>query len=102
MTVMKQREFDALRQLVRDRYGNSRQPPDVVRALNEHNDRVLEHVEEIAAAEGVQGQDYDLIKTIAILHDIAKADTPLMLHADAGSDDAVVALRDIGKDEDFI
>jgi hypothetical protein len=73
-----------------------------VAALNLHNDRVLEHVEEIAAGEGVEGNDYDLIKTIAILHDIAKADTPLMLHADAGSDDAVVALREVGVDEDFI
>src|SRR5207248_1419675 len=44
----------------------------------------------------------ELLKTIAILHDIAKADTPLMLHADAGSGDAVALLREIGKDGQFV
>jgi hypothetical protein len=102
MGVMSEQDFDVLRQRVRDRYAGSGQPPDVVVALNKHNDRVLEHVEEIAAGEGITGTDYELFKTIAILHDVAKADTPLMLHAHAGGEDAVRLLRDIGKDGDFV
>jgi hypothetical protein len=102
MGVMTERDYDRLREVVRERYGSSGQPPDVVAALNEHNDRVLEHVEAIAKGEKIGGNDYELFKTIAILHDIAKADTPLMLHADAGSNDAVAALREIGKDGTFV
>jgi hypothetical protein len=70
--------------------------------LNKHNDRVLEHVEEIAKGEGVTGTDYELFKTIAILHDVAKADTPLMLHAHAGSGDAEKLLKEIDADPKFI
>jgi putative nucleotidyltransferase with HDIG domain len=102
MGFMSERDFDVLRERVRERYGSSGQPPDVVHALNEHNDRVLEHVEEIARGEGVNGTDYELFKTIAILHDVAKADTPLMLHAHAGSTDAANMLRDIGTKQEFI
>ena len=99
---MSEHDFDHMRERVRERYARSGQPPDVVAALNEHNDRVLDHVEEIAAGEGVTGTDYELFKTIAILHDVAKADTPLMLHADAGSADAVALLREMNKDGDFV
>jgi hypothetical protein len=102
MGAMTEHDYDRLRQKVRDRYAGSGQPPDVVAALNEHNDRVLDHVEEIAKGEKITGGDYALFKTIAILHDIAKADTPLMLHADAGSNDAVAALHEIGKDGEFV
>lgn len=102
MGVMTEHDFEWMRERVRERYASSGQPEDVVHALNEHNDRVLEHVEEIAAGEGVNGIEYELIKTIAILHDVAKADTPLMLHADAGSADAVALLREMNKDPDFI
>jgi hypothetical protein len=102
MSFVSERDFDVLRERVRDRYGASGQPADVVHALNEHNDRVLEHVEEIAAGEGVTGTDYELFKTIAILHDVAKADTPLMLHAHAGSEDAANLLHEIGADQKFI
>src|SRR5947209_11961941 len=66
MSFISEPEFDVLRQRVRDRYAASVQPQDVVHALNEHNDRVLEHVEEIATGKGVTGTDYELLKTIAI------------------------------------
>src|SRR5581483_100471 len=102
MGFVSERDFDVLRERVRDRYAASGQPPDVVHALNEHNDRVLEHVEEIAKGEGITGTDYELFKTIAILHDVAKADTPLMLHAHAGSTDAAAMLNDLGSDQSFI
>jgi hypothetical protein len=102
MAVMSEREFEGLRGLVRRRYARSGQAPDVVEALNEHNDRVLEHVEEICAGEKLDESSLQLVKTIAILHDIAKADTHLMLHADIGGDDAAAALRELGKDEAFI
>lgn len=102
MRMMTERDFDALRQLVRERYARSDQEPDVIAALNQHNDRVLQHVEAIAQGEGVSESDNEALKTIAILHDVAKADTPLMLHADIGSDDAGAILREMGKDEAFI
>jgi hypothetical protein len=96
------KELEHLREIVRKRYARSGQPAEVVKALNEHNDRVLKHAEDIAAGEKLDELDTDLLKTIAILHDIAKADTHLMLHADAGAEDAAEALREIGKEEDFI
>ncbi len=102
MAFLSDHDFEVLRERVRDRYAGSGQPPDVVHALNEHNDRVLEHVEEIARGEGVTGTDYVLFKTIAILHDVAKADTPLMLHAHAGSTDAANLLNEIKADSKFI
>ena len=102
MGVMSEHDFDFMRERVRQRYAQSGQPEDVVAALNEHNDRVLDHVEEIAAGENVTGTDYELFKTIAILHDVAKADTSLMLHADAGSADAVALLREMNKDGEFV
>lgn len=102
MSVMTEHDFEAMRQLVRDRYGRSGLAPGVVEALNHHNDRVLDHVEAIARGEGTSETEYELFKTIAILHDLAKADTPLMLHADAGAEDAGRVLRELGKDEAFI
>lgn len=95
-------ELDSLVAYVRDRYGRSEQPPDVVLALNRHNDRVLSHVEEIAEGEALDEDETELLKTIAILHDAAKADTHLLLHADAGSEVAGEKLRELGKDETFI
>src|SRR5919205_1136714 len=102
MSFLSDADFDVLRQRVRERYAGSGQPPDVVHALNQHNDRVLEHVEEIAKGEGIKGTDYELFKTIAILHDVAKADTPLMLHAHAGSADAAALLDEVKADQKFI
>jgi hypothetical protein len=101
MGFMTDRDFELLRERVRERYAASGQPEDVVAALNEHNDRVLDHVEEIARGEGVGQTEYEIIKTIAILHDLAKADTPLMLHAYAGSADAEALLRELDVDGGF-
>lgn len=95
-------EFDLLRDVVRKRYADSGQPPDVVKALNEHNDRVLEHAEAIAEGEGLSAEETDLLRVIAVLHDIAKADTHLVLHADAGSEAAAEELRRLDKSEEFV
>jgi hypothetical protein len=102
MSVMGAGEFEALMTYVSDRYAQSGKPADVVQALNQHNDRVLAHVEEIAKGEGLTTDDTDTLKTIAILHDAAKADTHLMLHAEAGADVAAEKLRELGKSEEFI
>jgi hypothetical protein len=102
LTTVTGEEFDRLRTLVRERYAHSGQPADVIEALNKHNDRVLQHTEDIAKGEGLAQDDTDLLKTISALHDIAKADTHLMLHADAGAEAAVDALREMGKDDEFV
>jgi hypothetical protein len=102
MSVMRAEEFDRLLSFVSEKYENSGQPPDVIQALTKHNDRVLAHVEEIANGERLDDAERELLKTIAILHDAAKADTHLMLHADAGADIAAEKLRELGKDEEFI
>jgi glycerate kinase len=95
-------DFERLREVVRNRYAESGQPAEVVVALNKHNDRVLQHAENIAAGEGLNESQTEVLKTIAALHDIAKADTHLMLHADAGADAAEEELRNLGIDESFI
>lgn len=95
-------EFKALLEYVSDRYARSGKPPDVVDALNQHNYRVISHVEEIAAGEGLDAEESDTLKTIAILHDAAKADTHLMEHAEAGAEVAAEKLRELGKSEDYI
>lgn len=102
MSLVTPEEFEHLRTHVRERYARSDQAPEVVKALNEHNDRVLGHAEDIARGEGLDSNETDLLKTIAVLHDLAKADTHLMLHADAGSEDGAVLLRELGKSESFI
>jgi len=96
------KDLDALLAFVSERYKRSGQPTDVILALNEHNYHVLEHVDEIAEGEDLSSDDHQLLRTIAILHDVAKADTHLMLHADVGSDVAGRKLRELGKDETFI
>ncbi len=95
-------DFERLRAVVRERYAASGQPSEVVAALNKHNDRVLGHAQDIATGEGLSEADTELVKMIAILHDIAKADTHLMLHADAGADAAAEELGKLGKDDAFI
>jgi len=102
MSLLSGEDQAALLAYVCERYESSGQPADVVEALNEHNYRVLSHVDEIAAGEGLSADDHELLRAIAILHDVAKADTHLMLHADVGSDVAGVKLRELGKDEAFI
>src|SRR5687768_12011892 len=99
---MSDAEFDALQRFVSERYASSGNPPQVVEALDRHNLRVIAHVEEIAEGEGLDEPALQILKTIAILHDAAKADTHLMLHADAGADLAVEKLKEIGKDDAFI
>ncbi|HYZ92055.1 MAG TPA: HD domain-containing protein [Actinomycetota bacterium] len=95
-------DLERLREVVRNRYAQSGQPAEVVVALNKHNDRVLQHAEDIAAGEGLDEAATEVLKTIAALHDIAKADTHLMLHADAGADAAEEELRKLGKDDAFV
>ncbi len=102
MTLVKDDEFEAMIRFVSDRYANSGQPPDIVAALDRHNVRVLTHVEEIARGEGCSEADREILKTIAILHDAAKADTHLMKHAEAGAEVAEAKLRELGKSEEFI
>jgi hypothetical protein len=102
MTVMTSKELDALLRFVCDKYENSGQPADVVAALNKHNYRVISHVEEIAEGEGLGPEDAETLKTIAILHDAAKADTHLLEHAEAGAQIAETKLRELGKSEAFI
>jgi hypothetical protein len=84
------------------RYARSGKPADVVESLNRHNANVLQHVEEIARGEGLNEDDAQTLKTISILHDAAKADTHLMLHAEAGADVAAEKLRELGKSDEFI
>jgi HD domain-containing protein len=95
-------ELEALMRYVSDRYARSGQPADVIESLNRHNDRVLSHVEEIARGEGLDDVESETLKTISILHDAAKADTHLMLHAEAGAEVAAEKLRELGKSEAFI
>ena len=102
MSVLSGRDQQALLDYVTARYRSSGQPPDVVEALNQHNYRVLGHVDAIAEGEHLSTDDHELLRTIAILHDVAKADTHLMLHADVGSDVAREKLQELGKDEAFI
>jgi hypothetical protein len=102
MSLISPQEFEQLREQVRQRYARSGQPPEVVRALNEHNDRVLRHAEDIARGEGLDENETDILKMVSALHDIAKADTHLMLHADVGAEDAENALRGLGKSEEII
>jgi hypothetical protein len=102
MSLLSGEDLESLLAYVTHRYETSGQPPDVVRALNEHNHRVLGHVDEIAQGEGLAAEDHQLLRTIAILHDVAKADTHLMLHAEIGGEVAREKLEELGKDEDFI
>jgi hypothetical protein len=100
--VMGAEELEALMSYVSDRYARSGKPADVVESLNRHNANVLQHVEEIARGEGLNEDDAQTLKTISILHDAAKADTHLMLHAEAGADVAAEKLRELGKSDEFI
>jgi hypothetical protein len=100
--VMTSGELDSLLRFVEHKYESSGQPSDVVSALNKHNYRVISHVEEIAEGEGISTDDAETLKTIAILHDSAKADTHLLEHAEAGAQIAEEKLRELGKSEDFI
>ena len=102
MSVMGAEELEALMSYVSDRYARSGKPADVVESLNRHNANVLQHVEEIARGEGLNEDDAQTLKTISILHDAAKADTHLMLHAEAGADVAAEKLRELGKSDEFI
>lgn len=102
MSVMGAEELEALKTYVSDRYARSGKPPDVVESLNRHNANVLSHVEEIARGEQLSENDAQTLKTISILHDVAKADTHLMLHAEAGADAAAEKLRELGKSDEFI
>ncbi len=95
-------DFEALMSYVSHRYARSGKAPDVVESLNRHNANVLQHVEEIAAGEGLSEEDSQTLKTISILHDAAKADTHLMLHAEAGAEVAEERLRELGKSDEFI
>jgi hypothetical protein len=102
MSVMGAEEFEALMTYVSDRYARSGKAADVVESLNRHNANVLGHVEEIALGEGLSDEESQTLKTISILHDAAKADTHLMLHAEAGADVAAEQLRKLGKSDEFI
>jgi hypothetical protein len=102
MSVMGAEELEALMSYVSERYSRSGKPADVVESLNRHNANVLQHVEEIARGEGLSEDDEQTLKTISILHDAAKADTHLMLHAEAGADVAAEKLRELGKTDEFI
>jgi hypothetical protein len=102
MGAISTKELEDLILFVTLRYIQSGKPSDVVGALNEHNFRVLSHVDAIAKGEGLTEDEYMLIKTIAILHDVAKADAHLMKHAEEGAQIASSKLREMGKDEDFI
>ncbi len=102
MSLMSREDLDSLLAYVTNRYETSGQPPDVIRALDEHNHRVLGHVDEIAGGESLAPDDHELLRTIAILHDVAKADTHLMLHADVGAKIAREKLTELGKDQTFI
>src|SRR5581483_4736943 len=97
MSQVSGEDLEALLGYVTQRYESSGQPPDVVHALTEHNDRVLRHVDEIAEGEGLAADEHELLRTIAILHDVAKADTHLMLHAHVGSTVAREKLEELGK-----
>lgn len=102
MSVMGADELKALMDYVSERYARSGKPADVVESLNRHNANVLQHVDEIARGEGLDEHDAQTLKTISILHDAAKADTHLMLHAEAGADAAAEKLRELGKSDEFI
>src|SRR5260370_3301981 len=91
-----------LRRYVVDRYDASGQPDQVLRELHAHNDRALEYAEAIAAGEGISEADRELLVTVAVLHDAAKAETPLMLHAHAGGGLAREKLAEPGEDGGFI
>ncbi len=95
-------ELEELILFVTLRYIQSGKPSDVVGALNEHNFRVLAHVDEIAKGEKLKEDEYVLLKTIAILHDVAKADAHLMKHAEVGAEIAENKLREMGKSEEFV
>lgn len=95
-------ELERLLAFVTEKYSSSGKPPDVVEALNQHNLRVLSHVAEIATGEKLGPDEEEMLKTIAILHDAAKADTHLLVHAEAGAEIAATKLRELGKEESFI
>jgi len=102
LTVMLPGELDALLDFVCEKYASSGQPADVVDALNKHNYRVLSHVDEIVEGERLGAEDAETLRTIAILHDAAKADTHLLEHAEAGATIAETKLQELGKPEAFI
>jgi hypothetical protein len=102
MTHMSDENFAYLQGFVRDRYARSGHPAPVVAALNRHNDRVLQYVEALVEGESLEPRDAQLLKTVAILHDVAKADTPLMLHAEEGAVVTREILHQLGKDDDFV
>ena len=95
-------ELDALLAFVTKKYESSGKPPDVVSALIQHNDRVLSHVREICEGERLSAEDTETLETIAILHDVSKADTHLLVHAEEGAKIAEEKLRELGKSDEFI
>jgi hypothetical protein len=95
-------ELESLLDFVCEKYASSGQPADVIDALNKHNYRVLSHVDEIVEGEELGPQDAETLRTIAILHDAAKADTHLLEHAEAGATIAETKLRELGKPQAFI
>jgi hypothetical protein len=95
-------EVSVLLRYVSERYAASGQPPDVVAALDRHNYRVLSHVDEIAVGEAVDQEGHELLRTVAVLHDAAKADTHLLKHAEAGAEVAETKLAELGKSAEFI
>ena len=102
MTHLTDEEFDRLSAYVSDRYASSGLPDDVVKALDHHNDRVLGFAEAIADGEHLDPGDRELLRTIAVLHDAAKADTHLLHHAEAGAELAAELLEELDKPKAFI
>ncbi len=70
--------------------------------LTRHNDQVLAFTERIADAEKVDPDERLLLRTIAVLHDCAKADVPLLEHARAGADLAREQLTELGVEPAFV
>lgn len=102
MTQLTDDELAELRAVVTDRYRSSGKPDEIVEALDRHNDRVLAFVDEIAEGEHLDTSEHRILQAVAVLHDVAKADTHLLHHAHAGAEIADELLRGMGKDEDFV
>lgn len=101
MGLPTEQDLADLQDWVRSRYEASGLAPDTVSALIRHNEKVLAFTECLCDDAQVSREERLLLRTIAILHDAAKAETPLLLHAQVAAELARKKLAEVDVDAEF-
>ena len=72
-----------------------------VEEFNQHNEDILDFVEELTKEEKISPEDMETTKLAAVLHDAAKFNTPLVKHGFEGAKMAEKKLRELNFDEEI-